>query len=338
MCKAQIKEGYIDKSHCISCGAVGNLLYEKLEDRLFAIEGGWSMCRCSNIQCDLRWLNPAPSPELLPYFYKQYHTHTAEPIGGKAKQIFTQSVNRYLSAKYGYSAMSGWAGNIGRWLIQSIPTLRDDAAARIFWLPYTEGGRLLEVGFGNGATLARLGGLGWNVVGVEFDEVSVGLAHDRGLDARLGSVEDAAFPSESFDAVVSSHVIEHLPDPLGFLKECRRVLKNNGRLVLTTPNAASLGHRLFVKNWRGLEPPRHLHIFGPNALLALAKQAGFRDVRVTTTARSGSILAQSLRLARGANPEGASRFEIETLAILGWFASIFSGSLSGEELRLECRA
>ena len=330
--------GYVSKPRCISCDAEGRVLYQALKDLLFSIKGSWRMLRCTNTACDLHWLDPAPSPELLPSFYEQYHTHSAEPVGGAAKRLFTQSVNAFLSARYGYQNITSAPGRIGRWLIQLVPTLRDNAAARVFWLPRIERGKLLEVGFGNGATLARLSEFGWDVVGVEFDAVSVNLARSLGLDAHLGSIEDAAYPSGTFDAVVASHLIEHLPDPRGFLRECHRVLKAEGRLVLTTPNASSLGHRLFTANWRGLEPPRHLHIFGPKALSKLARDAGFRDVHVTTTARSGSILAQSLRLARGVPPSGVRRFEIELAALLGWLLSQFAGALSGEEIRLECRS
>ena len=329
--------GYEFKPRCISCGTEGYPRHPALEDRLYAIKGSWCMLKCTSAACDLHWLNPAPLPELLPSFYAQYHTHSVEPVGGTAKRLFVQSVNAFLSAKYGYQNATTTIGRMGRWLIQLLPTLRDDAAARVFWLPHKEHGKLLEVGFGNGVTLARLKNFGWDVTGVEFDTVSVNLARSLGLDAHLGSIEDVAYPSGTFDAVVASHLIEHLPDPAGFLQECRRVLKEGGRLVLTTPNASSLGHRLFAANWRGLEPPRHLHVFGPKALSMLARDAGFKDVQVTTTARSGSILAQSLRLARKIPPSGAGRLEIELAALLGWLLGLFAGALSGEELRLECR-
>ena len=331
-------EGYEFKPRCISCGTEGYPRHPALEDRLYAIKGSWCMLKCTSAACDLHWLNPAPLPELLPSFYEQYHTHSAEPVGGIAKRLFVQSVNAFLSAKYGYQNATTAVGRIGRWVIQLLPTLRDDAAARVFWLPRQKSGKLLEVGFGNGVTLARLKDFGWDVAGVEFDTVSVKLARSLGLDAHLGSIEDVAYPSGTFDAVVASHLIEHLPDPRGFLRECHKVLKEGGRLVLTTPNASSLGHRLFAANWRGLEPPRHLHVFGPKVLSQLASDAGFKDVQVTTTARSGSILAQSLRLARKKPPSGAGRLEIELVALLGWFFGLFAGALSGEELRLECRS
>lgn len=331
-------EGYELKLRCISCGTEGYPHHPSLEDRLYAIKGRWCMFKCTNSSCDLHWLNPAPLPELLPSFYAQYHTHSLEPVGGGAKRVFVQSVNAFLSANYGYQNATTAIGRVGRWLIQLLPTLRDDAAARVFWLPHKDHGKLLEVGFGNGVTLARLKHFGWDVAGVEFDTVSVNLARSLGLDAHLGSIEDVAYPSGTFDAVVASHLIEHLPDPAGFLRECRRVLKEGGSLVLTTPNASSLGHRLFAANWRGLEPPRHLHVFGPKALSMLARDAGFKEVHVKTTARSGSILAQSLRLARKVSPSGAGRLEIELMALLGWFVGLFAGAFSGEELRLECRS
>jgi 2-polyprenyl-3-methyl-5-hydroxy-6-metoxy-1,4-benzoquinol methylase len=329
--------GYESKPRCISCGAEGHMRHPALEDRLYEINGSWCMFKCTNAACDLHWLNPAPLPELLPSFYAQYHTHSVEPVGGIAKRLFVQSVNAFLSAKYGYQNTITTIGRMGRWLIQLLPTLRDDAAARVYWLQHQEHGKLLEVGFGNGVTLARLKNFGWDVEGVEFDTVSVNLARSLGLEAHLGSIEDVAYPAGTFDAVVASHLIEHLPDPAGFLRECRRVLTEGGRLVLTTPNASSLGHRLFAANWRGLEPPRHLHVFGPKALTMLARDAGFKEIQVTTTARSGSILAQSLRLARKTPPSGAGRLEIEIAALLGWLFSLFGGALSGEELRLECR-
>ena len=67
--------------------------------------------------------------------------------------------------------------------------------------------------------------------------------------------QTADFDTDGFDAVTMSHVIEHVPDPVAFLDKCRRVLRPGGRLVLSTPNVRSLGHKRFRQSWRGLEPP-----------------------------------------------------------------------------------
>ena len=72
-----------------------------------------------------------------------------------------------------------------------------------------------------------------------------------------------------------NHLIEHVPDPVGLLKECRRVLKPGGRFILGTPNSESFGRLLFKADWRGLEPPRHLYLFCPSSIGMILNMAGF---------------------------------------------------------------
>jgi SAM-dependent methyltransferase len=332
-------EAYVPRPMCSACGTLGRRVHSALIDRLFSIKGQWSMNRCSNASCDLHWLDPAPPTSVLPSFYSSYHTHSVEPEGGAAKRLFTCAINGYLSDRFGYqtSAPLSTAARLVKLLITLIPTLRDEAAARVSWLDSKPDGKLLEVGFGNGATLSRLKTFGWSVSGIEFDPVAVDLARNLGIDARLGSLEDGAYPDAAFDAVVSSHLLEHLPDPQAHLKECHRILRPGGRLVLTTPNSVSLGHFIFGKNWRGLEPPRHLHLFGPASLLRLAKTAGFQSVTVSATARGGHIISQSIRLACKADPAARRRAEVELLAFISWLSSVILGNSTGEELRLECK-
>lgn len=333
-----ILETYLQRPVCCVCGENGRPLHTALTDRLFSINGQWSMSRCGNSACDLHWLDPSPPPSLLPSFYTSYHTHAMEPEGGAAKRFFTSAINGYLSDRFGYMSNASLtiATRLMKWLISVIPTLRDEASARVFWLNSKPNGNLLEVGFGNGATLARLNALGWNVSGVEFDPVAVNLARKLGVDARLGSLEEVAFPDASFDSVVSSHLLEHLPNPRAHFEECYRILRPGGRLVLTTPNASSLGHRLFGVNWRGLEPPRHINVFGPVSLVKLAETVGFSRVQVSATARGGHIISQSIRLACQSDPAARRRVEVEILALLSWLASLVAGNLTGEELLLEC--
>jgi hypothetical protein len=73
--------------------------------------------------------------------------------------------------------------------------------------------------------------------------------------------------------------------------------------VVVTPNGESWGHRRFGPNWRGLEPPRHIHVFTPTALRRLVASAGFGNVDAATTIRdaNGMLLASRDLRRRGAH-------------------------------------
>jgi SAM-dependent methyltransferase len=91
---------------------------------------------------------------------------------------------------------------------------------------------------------------------------------------------------EQFDAIIINHVIEHVFDVVALSAECFRLLKVGGRVVIVTPNGESLGHQKFQKDWRGLEPPRHIHIFSANSLNTLLLKAGFAHIDVSSKAAS----------------------------------------------------
>ncbi len=92
-----------------------------------------------------------------------------------------------------------------------------------------------------------------------------------------------------------NHVIEHVPDPVGMLAESRRILKWAGRLVVTTPNVQSLGHKQFQDCWSGLDAPRHLRVFSLPVIQKCARQAGFDAIKVSTSAANADgLIAISL--------------------------------------------
>jgi SAM-dependent methyltransferase len=169
-------------------------------------------------------------------------------------------------------------------------------------------GRLLDVGCGNGLFLKRMSDLGWIAQGVETDTRSARVARETyGFEVYGGTLQDAGFPADSFDAITMSHVIEHLRDPLLVLAECRRILKPGGVLVVTTPNYKCLGHRCFGRRWLGLDPPRHLYVFSRKSLDLMANRTGFsRPKTRTSAARADMIFHDMIRIQTG-QLEGALR-------------------------------
>lgn len=108
-------------------------------------------------------------------------------------------------------------------------------------------GRVLDVGCYIGTVGELVMKQGNEVYGIDAFADGVEIAKRRGIKAVQGSV-DAALPfdDEFFDAVYSMDVIEHIVDTDLYINEMVRVLKPGGSLVITTPNIASLGRRLYL--------------------------------------------------------------------------------------------
>lgn len=290
---------------CYVCGSLGEPLYEGLGDKLFEAPGKWNLRRCVEYGCGLVWLDPMPFEEDIQKAYAIYYTHQALSDSPEtlARRVYRCIQESYLASVYGYQFSRRWIhGSLLGALMYLYPGGRARTDFSVFYLASEPSGRLLDIGCGGGAMLKRMHELGWHVEGVDFDGEAVRIARARGLKVHLGSIEEQKFLPESFDALTMSHVIEHVPDPVALLRECYRILKPGGHAVVVTPNSRSRGHRLYAANWRGLEPPRHLHIFAAGSLKAAIRAAGFHKIRVSTTIRDTNamfIASRSLRRSSG---------------------------------------
>lgn len=260
-------------------------MYEDLHDRLYSTRGAWNMSRCQ--ACGLLWLDPVPLEDDIHLAYEgTYYTHSrSEPRG--IRRIYATVADYHVRRRLGYpSTVSLTTRVMARVLSFLHPGGDAELSRQALYLRKGEGDPLLlEVGCGSGEWLTYMRGLGWRVEGVEPDPKAVETARAQGLNVRTGQLSDQRYPNEYADVICLIHVIEHLHEPLGTLRECRRVLKPNGRLVIATPNSASLGHRRFKSNWVSLDPPRHLMIFDPPTMRRLLDEAGFDVDWLTTTAR-----------------------------------------------------
>jgi SAM-dependent methyltransferase len=95
--------------------------------------------------------------------------------------------------------------------------------------------RLLEVGCGWGELAERMGReLGAEVVALDLSPRMVELARERGVDARVGDVQELAFADGAFDTAVAAWVLHHVPELDRGLAELARVLRPGGTLVAAT--------------------------------------------------------------------------------------------------------
>ncbi len=140
-------------------------------------------------------------------------------------------------------------------------------------------GRWLDVGCSTGAFLAAATVAGMTVEGIELSASAAAAARARGFAVREGRVEDVQ-PAGPFAAVTAFDVVEHLLDPVGFVRRVAGWLADDGALAVTVPDAASPTARLLGRAWFYYAPPDHVHYFTSATLRRLLESAGFRDVRV----------------------------------------------------------
>ncbi len=291
--------------NCPICnGRERTLLHGDLTDRVFAVAPGkWTLYRCD--ECHSAWLDPRPNQASIGRAYESYYTHVAEDdTAARPKSILVHLLhalqNDYKNKRYGLARRPATVG--GRWLVRLVPSLRAKADAQCRHLPRppSEGGRLLDVGFGNGGYLKIASEMGWNAEGIDFDPKAVEVARARGLNVSCGSAAELSGPSETYDVITLSHVIEHVHDPIALLRDLYRLLKPGGCLWLDTPNLDSLGAQRFGRDWRALEPPRHLVLFNPASLLMSLEKVGFRHIAQHWHGMVlFSIYAESAAIARG---------------------------------------
>jgi SAM-dependent methyltransferase len=127
------------------------------------------------------------------------------------------------------------------------------ALVRAAFLPL--GGRVLDLGCGEGATLYHLGEPE-GAVGVDLFEAKVAFAREALPRCRFtaASALELPFPERSFDHVLVRDVIHHVPDASALVAECRRVLDEGGRIDVLEPcryNPLIAAHGLALKVERG---------------------------------------------------------------------------------------
>ena len=140
-------------------------------------------------------------------------------------------------------------------------------------------GPILDVGSGGGSLVAALRRQGLHAAGLDVSPRAAQMTGAAGAPAVCAALPDAPFAAGSFAGVTLLHVLEHVPDPVGFLLAARQLLQPGGRLFVQVPNAASWQFLLLGRRWSALDVPRHLFHFRPDDLEDLLAGCGFRVVR-----------------------------------------------------------
>jgi len=140
------------------------------------------------------------------------------------------------------------------------------------------GGDLLEIGCGYGYLLDEARSFFDRRVGTDFSPESADIARATGAEVFIGGI--AQVPSEAkFDCVIGTQLIEHVYEPLSFVKQLGGHTKPGGHIILATPDIGGALRKAMGRRWPSFKAPEHVIYFDYRTLSSLMLRAGLSDVR-----------------------------------------------------------
>ncbi len=217
---------------------------EKIEE-IGTIQRPFNLFKCN--KCQLFFILPRPKQEELKMAYKGFNSDIGKLKPREAERI---------SVRY-YKIIKSYC---------------------------PEAKKILEIGCSTGHILYGLKQYGYEIQGTDLSSRACQLAQEYyGV-----KVHDAEFPppesQDSFDVIIMSHLIEHVPEPKAFITKATKFLKPNGILIISTPNSKSLGFRIFRGHYPVINPPFHLNFFNKKTLSFLtADRYQIKEVKSHST-------------------------------------------------------
>lgn len=158
----------------------------------------------------------------------------------------------------------------------------DDVAMKIACL-IDHGSRILDVGCGTGVVSETVKHhTNSTVIGVEPDEERVKVAKARGLDVKLGLLDEAFIETHNgFDVVVFADVLEHLENPASIVQLASKALRPGGAIIASVPNVAHWFVRFDLLRGRfdyqdcGIMDATHLRWFTKRTVISFFESQGF---------------------------------------------------------------
>ncbi|HSB04742.1 MAG TPA: class I SAM-dependent methyltransferase [Thermodesulfobacteriota bacterium] len=267
---------------CEVCGSNQHQFLFEGRDRVFGVPGKFNLVQCK--ECDLIFINPQPDADTLKAFYPGVY-YESDPSHYREYSWLRKKV---LEAYFGYEPPAS--------MPQTMCFLRKKfllpfRRRYLHSVPFIKGGRILDIGCGNGTELYKLKAMGWDAYGVEMDGQASERARSRGISVYTGDLFGAAYPEQFFHVVRMSFVLEHLPNPRETLQEIRRILVSKGRIYISIQNARSLHYWLFGQRWFSLDVPRHLFTFTPKTIERLLSSLDLEPKTIWFDSGTRSFLA-----------------------------------------------
>lgn len=152
--------------------------------------------------------------------------------------------------------------------------------------------KFLDMGCGEGYVLKEALKEGFEPFGLDIADNLDNSVNKNQINFFQGNIFDANYPDGFFSAIYMDSVLEHIPNPMPFLKELNRILKSNGIILTIVPNEDSLINEIkkilytisFKKEMYGrIKPfvsPYHIHGYNIKSLNFAIKRSGFRLIKL----------------------------------------------------------
>jgi len=139
------------------------------------------------------------------------------------------------------------------------------------------GGDLLEIGCGYGYLLDEARSFFERRVGTDFSPEGAEIARATGAEVFVGGIEQVPFEAK-FDCVIGTQLIEHVYEPLSFVKRLAAHIKPGGHIILATPDIGGVLRKAMGQRWPSFKVPEHVVYFDYRTLSSLMRRAGLNDV------------------------------------------------------------
>lgn len=181
------------------------------------------------------------------------------------------------------------------------------------------GSSILDIGCAMGSLLEAAKEKGFDPYGIEISQYSADIArqkigHDR---IWVGDITKMELPDKKFDVITAVDVIEHTYEVDLFLNTCKRLLKENGHLVLITPVMDSFSRKLFGRFWHHFNK-HHVLFFSRKSIINLLNEYGFTVAMV-----KGSKKAVNFIYVKSMVKFYKKKVLLLMIEIIGFFLPIF---------------
>lgn len=156
-------------------------------------------------------------------------------------------------------------------------------------MKFATGKKFLDIGCNHGSTFMAAKELGLDAHGIDVDVEAVNECKNRFGEHHFNAVSAEVYASMGMkaDIIYTSEVIEHVPDPDGFVHALYDILNKDGVLYLTTPD---MGHFTLPKDktkWEAVRPPEHIVYFTKKGIRALLERHGFKIEKIQFSLKPG---------------------------------------------------